>query len=157
MRNTRTTGLLPPRNRTRCVIASPIRSQQTNFPNTCVSGTQVSFTCRCRYSFEICSEFSRVRAAVVRFADRTSWSIGPIDLRHEHVAALLLSGDASVRRSFEDNLARQLNHRGDVRIHLAVGSIQIRVSDKSWSTVSGASDVDHVEAILLDDPVQVNV
>src|SRR5439155_10417202 len=66
MRNTRTTGLLPPRNRTRCVIASPIRSQQTNFPNTCVSGTQVSFTCRCRYSFEICSEFSRVRAAVVR-------------------------------------------------------------------------------------------
>jgi len=36
----------------------------------------------------------------------------PLDLRNEHVAAVLLSGNESVRRSFEYNLARQLNHVG---------------------------------------------
>jgi len=39
-------------------------------------------------------------------------SIRPIDPRNEHLAALLLSANESVRRSFEDNLARQLNRHG---------------------------------------------
>jgi hypothetical protein len=36
----------------------------------------------------------------------------PIDLRTEHVAALLLSDNESIRRDFEYNLARQLNRQG---------------------------------------------
>ena len=36
----------------------------------------------------------------------------PLQLGREHVAAVLLSGNESVRRSFEDNLANELNERG---------------------------------------------
>ncbi len=39
-------------------------------------------------------------------------SARPIDPRTEHIAAVLLSGNESVRRSFEYNLARQLNKHG---------------------------------------------
>jgi len=38
--------------------------------------------------------------------------VRPIDLRTEHIATLLLSGNESVRRSFEYNLARQLSRHG---------------------------------------------
>jgi hypothetical protein len=45
----------------------------------------------------------------------------------------------------------------DVRIDLAVGAFQIGVAHHRWTAVPGAGDVDHVQVVLLDDPVQVDI
>ena len=45
----------------------------------------------------------------------------------------------------------------DVRIDLAVGPLEIGVRDQARPAMPGAGDVDHVEVVLLDQPVQVNV
>ena len=46
---------------------------------------------------------------------------------------------------------------GDVRVELAVGPFQVRVGHDARAAVAGAGDVDHVQVVLLDDPVQVDV
>ena len=46
---------------------------------------------------------------------------------------------------------------GDARIHLAVGALEVGVRDEAGTAVPGAGDVDHVEVVLLDHPVQVDV
>src|SRR6516165_9528843 len=45
----------------------------------------------------------------------------------------------------------------NVRINLAVGSFEVGVRDQARTTMSRAGDVDHVEIVLLDHPVQVNI
>ena len=45
----------------------------------------------------------------------------------------------------------------DVRIDLAVRPFQVDVAHQRRAAVAGAGDVDHVEVMLLDDPVQVDV
>ena len=42
-------------------------------------------------------------------------------------------------------------------IDLAVGAFEIGVADHRRAAVAGAGDVDHVEVVLLDDPVQMHV
>src|SRR6478672_3735561 len=44
-----------------------------------------------------------------------------------------------------------------VRIDLAVGRFEVSVRDQAGTTMPGAGDVDHVEVVLLDDPVQVHI
>ena len=39
---------------------------------------------------------------------------------------------------------------GDVRVHLAVGSLEVRVRNQARSAMSWAGDVDHVKIVLLD-------
>ena len=45
----------------------------------------------------------------------------------------------------------------DVRIDLAVGAFQVGVGHQARPAVAGPGDVDHVQVVLLDDPVQVDV
>ena len=45
----------------------------------------------------------------------------------------------------------------DVRIDLAVGAFEIGVGDQRRPAVAGTGDVDHVEVVLPDHPVQVHV
>ncbi len=45
----------------------------------------------------------------------------------------------------------------DVRIKFAVGSLQIGVGHQPRSAVSRPGDIEHVEVILLDDPVEMHV
>src|SRR6267378_4367888 len=45
----------------------------------------------------------------------------------------------------------------DVRINLAVGPFEIGVRDQPGPAMPGAGDVDHVEVVFLDQPVQVDV
>ena len=45
----------------------------------------------------------------------------------------------------------------DVRIELAVRPFQIRVGDQARPAVPGAGDVDHVQVVLLDQPVEMDV
>ena len=44
----------------------------------------------------------------------------------------------------------------DVRVHLAVGALQIGVRDQRRPAVPRADDVDHVQVIALDDPIQMH-
>src|SRR4029453_11834267 len=45
--------------------------------------------------------------------------------------------------------------RGDVRVDLAVGTLEVRVCNQARAAMSGACDIDHVKVVLLDYPVQV--
>ena len=45
----------------------------------------------------------------------------------------------------------------DVGIDLAVSAFEIRVANDGRAAVPGAGDVNHVEVVFLDDPVQVDV
>src|SRR5262249_35230888 len=45
----------------------------------------------------------------------------------------------------------------DVRITLTVGSLEVGVRTQAGPAMSRAGNVDHVEVVLLDHPVQVNV
>ena len=44
----------------------------------------------------------------------------------------------------------------DVRIHLAVGALKISVSNERWTAVPRADDVDHVQVIFVDDPIEMH-
>src|SRR6201982_937293 len=61
----------------------------------------------------------------------------------------------------EGELSEQTLHAlfvgGNVRIDLTVGPLEVVVRDKTGTAMPGAGDVDHVEVVLLDHPVQVNV
>ena len=46
---------------------------------------------------------------------------------------------------------------GDVRINLTPGAFEINVAHNRRTAVTGTSDVEHVQVILLDDPVQMHV
>ena len=45
----------------------------------------------------------------------------------------------------------------NVGIDFAVRTLEVRVGDDGWTAVAGTRDVNHVEVVLLDDPVQVHV
>ncbi len=45
----------------------------------------------------------------------------------------------------------------DVRIDLAVGAFEVGIAHQRRAAVPGTGDVEHVQVILLDDPVQVHV
>src|SRR5229473_2623278 len=47
--------------------------------------------------------------------------------------------------------------RRNVGIDLAVRSLQVSIGDYPRSAVAGAGDVDHVQIMFFDDPVQMNV
>src|SRR6185437_10056310 len=45
----------------------------------------------------------------------------------------------------------------DVRVNFRVGAFEIRVRHNAWASVTGADDVDHVQATVADEPVQMQV
>ena len=45
----------------------------------------------------------------------------------------------------------------DIRINLAVAALKIRIADKRRATMTWASDVKHIQIVLLDGPVQMHV
>ena len=68
-----------------------------------------------------------------------------------------VAGDAAGERELGEEPLHALFVRGDVRIDLAVGSLEIGVRDQARPAMPGAGDVDHVQVVLLDEPVQVDV
>ena len=58
-------------------------------------------------------------------------------------------------------LGEQLLHPGLVLTHvgidLAVGALEVGVGDQGRTAVAGAGDVEHVQVVLRDDPVEVHV
>src|SRR5450756_2140262 len=68
-----------------------------------------------------------------------------------------VAGDASGKRKLNKELPKPRLVLADVGIDLAVSALEIRVADNRRTAVPGAGDVNHVEVVFLDDPVQVHV
>src|SRR5262249_37401881 len=65
--------------------------------------------------------------------------------------------DAAGERELGEQALQPLLVARDVRINLTVGSLEIGIRDQAGPAMPRAGNVDHVEAVLLDQPVQVNV
>src|SRR5215471_16787404 len=68
-----------------------------------------------------------------------------------------VAGDATGERKLGEQALHALFVARDVRINLTVGSLEIGVRDQAGPAMPRAGNVDHVEVVLLDHPVQVNV
>ena len=70
-------------------------------------------------------------------------------------------GDMARNAARKRELFEQPLHPGfvlaDVGIDLAVAALEIGVGDQGRSAVAGTGDVEHVEIIILDDPVQMDI
>jgi hypothetical protein len=73
--------------------------------------------------------------------------------------------ESSARRDWRSPGKRELGEElpetgfvlADVRIDLAVGALKVGMAHERRAAVTGTSDIEHIQVILLDDPVQVNI
>ena len=68
-----------------------------------------------------------------------------------------MAGDASRKGELEEELPQPGLILADVGVDLAVSALELGVADYGRAAVPGAGNVDHVEVVLLDDPVKVRV
>ena len=68
-----------------------------------------------------------------------------------------VAGNPSGKRELKKELPKPGLILADVRIDLAVSALEISVAHDGRAAVPGAGDVNHVEVVFLDDPVQVHV
>src|SRR5215831_18972732 len=68
-----------------------------------------------------------------------------------------VAGDAAGERELGEQALQPLLVARDIRINLTVSSLKVRVRDQAGPAMPRAGNVDHVEVVLLDQPVQVNV
>ena len=68
-----------------------------------------------------------------------------------------VAGDAAGERELREEPLHARLVLADVGINLAVGSLQVGVGHQRRPAVPGAGDVEHVQVVFLDDPVQMDV
>ena len=68
-----------------------------------------------------------------------------------------MAGDAAGEGEALEELAHALLILGDVGIDLGIAAVQPVLSHHGVAAVAGAGEVDHVQVVPLDDPVQVGV
>ena len=68
-----------------------------------------------------------------------------------------MAGNAARKRELQEELLQPRFILTDVRIDLAVGSLQVCIADHRRTSVSRTGNVDHVEVMRFDDTVQVRV
>ncbi len=68
-----------------------------------------------------------------------------------------VAGNAAGKGKLREQLLHSRLVLRDVRVQLAVGALQIGVGHQTRSAVAGPGDIDHVEVILRDDPVEVHI
>jgi len=68
-----------------------------------------------------------------------------------------VTGDPSGKRELGEELPETGFILADVRIDLAVGALEVGMAHQRRAPVTRTSDIEHIQVILLDDPVQVNV
>ena len=68
-----------------------------------------------------------------------------------------VAGNAAGKRKLNEELPQPGLILADVGIDLAVSALEIGVAHDGRAAVPGAGDVNHVEVVFLDDPVQVHV
>src|SRR5581483_2184127 len=68
-----------------------------------------------------------------------------------------VAGNAAGEAELLEQLLHALDILADVRVHLAVGAFQVGVGHQRRTAVPRANDVNHVQIITLDDPIQMHV
>src|ERR1051326_279732 len=68
-----------------------------------------------------------------------------------------MAGDSSGKRKLKKKLLKARLILADVGINLAVSTLEIRVAHDGRAPVPGAGDVNHVEVVFFDEPVQVDI
>ena len=68
-----------------------------------------------------------------------------------------MAGNSSGKRKLNKELPQPGLILADVGIDLAVSALEVSVAHDRRAAVPGAGDVNHVEVVFLDDPVQVHV
>src|SRR5579863_10724334 len=68
-----------------------------------------------------------------------------------------VAGNPARKRELFEQLLDSSLVLGNVRIDLAPGSFEVNVAYKRRAAVPGTGDVEHIQVILLDDPVQVHI
>ena len=68
-----------------------------------------------------------------------------------------VAGDATGEGELLEQPLHPFGIGGDVGVDLAVGPLEVGVGDQARPAMPRTSDVDHIEVILLDEPVQVDV
>src|SRR5271155_2838129 len=68
-----------------------------------------------------------------------------------------VAGNPPGKRELPEQLPHPGFIPGDVRINLTPGAFEIDVAHQRRATVAGTRYVEHVQVILLDDPVQVHI
>ena len=68
-----------------------------------------------------------------------------------------MAGNSSGKRKLSKELLKPGLVLADVWIDLAIGALEISVGDDGRAAMPGAADVNHVEVVFVDDPVQVHV
>ena len=68
-----------------------------------------------------------------------------------------MAGNTARERELREQLLEPSLILTDVRIDLTIGTFKISIAHQCRPTVSGTGDVNHIQIILLDDPVQVHV
>src|ERR1019366_9081118 len=68
-----------------------------------------------------------------------------------------VAGDSSGKRKLNKELSQPGLILADVGIDLAVSALEVSVAHDGGAAVSRAGDVNHVEVVFFDDPVQVHI
>ena len=68
-----------------------------------------------------------------------------------------VAGNAAGKGELFEQLLHTLFILGDVRIKLAVGAFQIGIGYQAGAAMSGAGDVNHIQIIFIDEPVEMNI
>src|SRR2546425_6038602 len=68
-----------------------------------------------------------------------------------------VAGDTSWKGELLEEPLHPVRILGNIRVKLGVGPFKIGVGYKSGTSVTGTGDVDNIQLLLLDQPVQMNV
>ena len=68
-----------------------------------------------------------------------------------------MAGNAARKRELLEQLFQAGFVPGDVRVDVAPGAFEVDIADDRRAAVTGAGKVEHVQVVLVDDPVQVNI
>jgi hypothetical protein len=68
-----------------------------------------------------------------------------------------VTGNATGERELGEEALQAFLVPGDVGVDLAVRALEVGIGNEAGTPMPGAGDVDHVEIVLLDHPVQVDV
>src|SRR6202048_2757566 len=68
-----------------------------------------------------------------------------------------MAGNASGKRELGKELLQSGLVLADVGIDLGVGALEVGVGDQGRAAVAGSGDVEHVQVVLRNDPVQVHI
>ncbi len=68
-----------------------------------------------------------------------------------------MAGNAAGERKLLEQPLQATLVPGDIRIDFAVGAFEIGIRHKPWPTMTGPSNINHVEIVVLDNAVQMHV